>query len=81
MLTKPIREEDVPRYRIRDRGKIGRDGPRQAKPKHTLLDSTRTSEEGILPLLEVRGVVTRLQENVGVGEAYERITPVQSAAK
>ena len=58
MFAKGIREEDVPRYRIRDKsakGKIGQDRPRQDKP---LSDSIRTSEEGYLLFWGFRGVVT-----------------------
>jgi hypothetical protein len=42
-LAKAIREEVVPRYRIRDKnakGKAGQDRPRKAKSRYLLSDST-----------------------------------------
>lgn len=54
-LAKEICEEDVPRYRIQDENVKGK----QAKTSQDEADSIRTSEEGYLPFLEVRGVIPR----------------------
>lgn len=80
-LAKAIREEDVPRYRIRDEsaeGKTGQDEPRQGIHCQIPYEQAR---KDICCFGVSAEFVTRIRKLLRVAEAYEQIAPVRSAVK
>lgn len=80
-LAKAIREEDIPRYRIRDesaKGRAGQDEPRQAIYYQIPYERAR---KAICFFWGSAEFVTRSRKLLKLAEAYEQIAPVRSAVK